>query len=739
MKRKATIFTACAASLATCGGSAALVEGTGPSSGADPATVTTPAVARMARTANRAASVARAHHPLVVNEIAAFKDQAGLRAYARHLCSVQPVRPNGTPDVVLQSRLRAQCETMFSAPRTSGPLQQDGLMEEMMVMAEVAPPPPPPPPPEAAGAAPPPLLERAVEVQAPTDAASAAASTDGEAITNTQVRGVDEGGIVKKVGPYILTLMDGRIFSVDTRGGELKLVDRQNVYRHSFDHDWYDEMLVDGDQVIVTAYSYQRSATELSVFAINPETGKVTPQGVFYLPSNDYYSTENYATRIVNGRLVVRTTYPLEAMVDTNRTPKLDNGHFQSRPLVPASMIHWPVLETLFPVVHTLITCDLDNSGSNRDLDCSAQGFVGPQQAEMLVTPDDIFLTLSTESRPWWQDDTTGAASGRCGPDRPDRDRVAESVIYKVPVDGGQPEMVIANGAPFNQFSMEADAGSLHMLTRWATEGCGFDDGRPADVTLVSLPFSRFSDQRRRAPDGAFIPLPRPLENSVVNRFAHGWLVYGSTENPWTTDGRERGNPSSQTWATRLATGATHRVDLGHSVVRIEPVARGMMINGYAASPSLTMSFVDFKTGVPVKASSLQLNGMAESEGRSHAFNSLADPDGGALIGLPTVRVGDRYDQGRVPWRSTGSDMSYITLSPTGTLTATGQLRAAPEEARKGYRCEVSCVDWYGNARALFFDRRILALMGTEIVEGQKRDGQVRAVNRLDLTGPVTP
>ncbi len=83
-------------------------------------------------------------------------------------------------------------------------------------------------------------------------------------ITNNQMEGVDEGDIVKQIGQYLLVLQDGRIFVIDTRargGRRLALAERMNVYRDRNQYMWYDEMLVFGDRILITGYSYAQRAT----------------------------------------------------------------------------------------------------------------------------------------------------------------------------------------------------------------------------------------------------------------------------------------------------------------------------------------------------------------------------------------------------------------------------------------------------------------------------------------------
>ncbi|MDV7397152.1 hypothetical protein RZS08_37475, partial [Arthrospira platensis SPKY1] len=103
----------------------------------------------------------------------------------------------------------------------------------------------------------------------------------------------------------------------------------------------------------------------------------------------------------------------------------------------------------------------------------------------------------------------------------------------------------------------------------------------------------------------------------------------------------------------------------------------------------------------PRLSGSLVVTGRFESENRSHAFNSRIGPDGEGLIGLPTIPQSE--DAARWWWWSHSSDMTYLAAAADGSLSEAGLLevtRLDPNaESPTGYECEVSCVDWYGNAR----------------------------------------
>ena len=65
-------------------------------------------------------------------------------------------------------------------------------------------------------------------------------------------------------------------------------------------------------------------------------------------------------------------------------------------------------------------------------------------------------------------------------------------------------------------------------------------------------------------------------------------------------------------------------------------------------------------------------------------------------------------------------------------LSELGELVSHPAEATDdGGRA--SCVDWYGNARPLFLEDRILALLGYEIVEGRLWNGRIEELRRVSF------
>jgi hypothetical protein len=139
----------------------------------------------------------------------------------------------------------------------------------------------------------------------------------------------------------------------------------------------------------------------------------------------------------------------------------------------------------------------------------------------------------------------------------------------------------------------------------------------------------------------------------------------------------------------------------------------------------------------------VKLDQRFESEGRSHAFNSLIEEDGSGVMGLPTISGENRSS--RASWRSSASDLSFLTVDRGGRLRPIGELERRvdygnddddDEDGIPGYSCEVSCIDWYGNSRPIFTDGRVFALTGTELIEGRIYPGEIMEVQRLNIARP---
>ena len=599
-----------------------------------------------------------------------------------------------------------------------------------------------PPPQDAAAPSmspPPPLVERKTSVVAD--------ATNPE-ITNNQNVGVDEGGIVKQVGPYLLALQDGRIFSVDTRGnnGKIALADRMNVYTKANEGAWYDEMLVQGDRVLVTAYSYEAQATAISVFRVDMASGKLSRDGIFYVSSADYYSGENYATRIVGDQLVLHITSSLTPSWSDENAPMIRVGPYESGakkprgvPLVSTNNLYRPIMDVANPAVQTIVICPLGDT-KTKDLSCRSESFVGPLDSELLVTTTDAFLWNGDEN---WLFYETGQSCDRwqtrcANMKAPTLTTLQPAAVFRVPINGDAPSFAPVRGRPTNQFAMEVQNNKFFMLSSWNNPNCASTGyGIAPQLSLTTIPLSRFDDAPAQIKQSSITNLPGAMAEPVV-RFMEGWVVYHGDGDDITVPSRRLTRLDAKAPTTLYATPLkrpreTVSTAVPHRVARLQPLAGGMLAIGQASSRDLSLSWLNPSASFK-PAPTFSMSGRIESEGRSHAFSATQLGDGRSLMGLPTVEYND--GQVRDLSRSASSNLSFLTMSKTGSFAKAGDVSMAQTKPKTSYKCEVSCIDWYGNSRAVFTGGRIFALMGTELVEGRLTDNQISVIGRLDMTAP---
>jgi hypothetical protein len=557
-------------------------------------------------------------------------------------------------------------------------------------------------------------------------------------ITNNQTVGVDEGGIVKQVGRYLVMLQDGRLFSADLGAGggsPLRLADRIDVYRSAATaSDWYDEMLVLGDRILVTAYNYRERASEITAFRID-QAGRFTREGRFLLSSDDYYSTENYATRLVGDQLVFYAPFAIDAHGGRFQWPRLrradgDGDPDQGETLIGPTDVYAPAGDVDWPVIHTVSVCPL-----RQEMDCRTTAFIGPSMREFYVSPTDAFLWIGAPDGLPWSIEYANRRRKDCSSDRYWRGgEEAAAMLYRLPLDGSAIGAVGAEGVPADQFAFDSHGGRFRALVARPASGCvALDAASP--LALLDIPLSAFGDRVRHLGPAAYTSLPAIEGGELENRFVGEWLVYGGRTDRLSLPPEQREKSgSSSLFAVPLGRPAgAARLALPHNAIRIERAGNDAVVTGYSGHEGLSLSYVSLQGDRPGIAATTLLPRRVESEGRSHAFNAWIRSDGSGLIGLPTSLSRERGQRG---WSdSESSDLSFVAVSAAKSLSPAGELSPRGRKPSAGYECKVSCVDWYGNSRPVFTGGRIFALLGTELVEGRMERGRMAELARLDLTG----
>lgn len=555
----------------------------------------------------------------------------------------------------------------------------------------------------------------------PTAGAPAAKSkseskdSEDDSITNTQHAGVDEGGIVKVHGDHLVILRRGRLFTIKVGDNSLRSVSSVNAYPPGINpsNDWYDEMLISGNTIVVVGYSYGRGGTEINLFDITGE-GRLSYRSTHHLRSNDYYSSRNYASRLIGDKLIFYTPQYFYGYDNIKQQfPALRRWHKGAKdtefsPIVSATEVYRaerPIEQNGYSALHTVTVCDL----ASRDMTCKGTAVLAAPGRVFYVSPKSVYV-WTTE----WNYNYRGSGKNR-----------TDSMLYKMPLDGSAPSALGVAGSPVDQFSfLENDDEQLNVLVRSDNQGEQMWGSEHAngDVALFRTTADKFSDGSENAGRDSYRDLPNVEGYTFQNRFVGDYLLYG-TGNGW---GSQAARDGANLFAVNWRSARVSNLHLDHSVDRIEQMGNAAVIVGTNGT-DLYFSPLRLDDGPRVRPSYVRKKA-SQGELRSHGFFYKPDGEDSGLLGLPIAR------QARAGYRHLIEDSAAILFLKNENLNfdQIGELEAKNTSTNDG--CRASCVDWYGNARPIFLRGRIFALLGYELVEGRLDDGSLRETRRLNYS-----
>ena len=553
---------------------------------------------------------------------------------------------------------------------------------------------------------------------ASSQVAASKSATPTDSITNVQQAGVDEGGIVKVHGEHLIILRRGRLFTVAIGDNSLKPISAVDAFAPDIHpgETWYDEMLVAGNTIAVIGYSYDRGGTEIGLFDIS-DAGSLRYRSTYHLRSNDYYSSRNYASRLIGNKLIFYTPQYLgfDSENPTGDFPALRKWRKGAtekdfQPITTPTRIYRPAQDAQSGyglALHTVTVCNLDSE----EFSCRATGVIGPAGRVFYVSQQAVYVWV-TEAMP-------GTKEGQ-----------NRSMLYQLPLDGSAPSALGVSGSPVDQFSfLESDDGFLNVLVRSAAAGDGMwkSEVTAGDVALLRVSRESFSDGSETASASGYRELPKPAGYTFQNRFVGDYLLYG-TGNGW---GYAEKKDGSNLVAVRWATGEIDELRLDHSVDRIEPMGKDAVVVG-TDGKDLYFSPVRLGEEPRVKSGYVRKNA-AQGELRSHGFFYKPDDSNSGMLGLP-IR-----EQGSAGYENLYKDSASILFLRNNSLNLSelGALESRPVQSDND-NCRASCVDWYGNARPIFVRGRIFALLGYEIVEGYMTGNSLREKRRTSFAPVVS-
>lgn len=565
---------------------------------------------------------------------------------------------------------------------------------------------------------------------------SSPAPSNNETITNNQEAGVDEGGIVKNIDGALVILRKGRLYAVSiaTAGAPAQTDSIAVAPSAALNSNvWYDEMLVRGSQIYVigyryglklaneqsSPYAYGRGATEVSSFRLSG--GKLERQKTLFLESNDYFSGTNYASRMIDGKLVFYMphqawrylpqtpsssssggsgagTAPKKSLqIPTYFTASPDGTFTKGAPIFAPTDVYMPLDAPKNPVFHTVVKCDLPEGG---DITCSSRSLLSNWGREHYVTPKAVFL-WSLPRAYMFRFDDLGV------------------VAHK------------AAATPTDQFSFKEKDGKLHILgNEWTdpegkkaagASSSGSGDApvesqpvhkRPS-LVVESLPIADFDVAGEQSLAGKERVVEAGEEGSAPsssyvtkNRFVGDAVFAGIVKYDY---GSGATAPKAKIVRVELASGAVTTREIAGTVTRIEPMGDSRALVAIQERTALSLESLPV-SGALAPQGNTRVDGLTEGESRSHGFFFKPSANTAGTFGLPIMNAqtgGGSYYGGGI------SNIGFWSVAESGALASLGVVSSSKETGV----CETSCVDWYGNTRPIFIGDRAFALMGSELTE----------------------
>lgn len=556
-----------------------------------------------------------------------------------------------------------------------------------------------------------------------------------QSITNNQEVGVDEGDIVKKVGDFLIVLRKGVLHSAfigSNAGDSMELRSKLNVQDQMKLHDsWYDELLVSKNYVIVIGYSYDLKATELVFFTLD-DFGLLEYQWAYFLPSGDYYDGENYATRIVDGSLIL--------VVPTNESLPDIRKRLETQQSNQLLVMRHQANSDNLEEVNILTSRDIYKTGSHVDywwttqnvlqcslknlstdgLECAAVSLVGVN-GSFYVSPAAVYI--------WTMDDVKGYDYEQI--DVADFVRLSKhgvlkkwnryndgEVIYRIDLESREVTGVGVQGSPINQFSFQERSGQFIGVSSYM-----IDETYDYNTFGLSIPLSEFDSLIPSAKETNYTFLDTSGRDVSANRFS-GVNAFISSEDYFD------GVASSDVLVWNTDTGAVSNFKAKYRIRAFHPLRDHMLALGDNEDGRLVMGSWQIEPE-PKNLLTEYFATRVTAESRSHGFNS-AEFGGDLLFGVPVNHMVNKQDEERLWDGLLETDLVFFSYDSNGQFEEINTIFGSELQQEQG-ECKVSCYDWYGSARPFFINGSVYALMDYELVRANYSNRTLHSLQRLNM------
>jgi len=514
----------------------------------------------------------------------------------------------------------------------------------------------------------------------------------------------EERSVTKLIGDTMIVLRHGELYAVDTKvQGQAKLTDSISIPQHESlkQNVWYDDLLVNDDIIYVVGYRYLSrvvnqkdddispditSATEFSSFRL--KDGKLTRLKSTFFEFNDYFSAENFGSRIVNGGIVAFMPFFLHkwengsesgGIFPTRLNYRAPNGNEKTGTFVvgepvfgwrdvvrPAQFLRAKDPEKAAIDFETVLSCRLPKDGS---LDCRARALLAHAYARFYMSDNHVFL--------WGED------------------RLAAFDINTLEVATHK-----AKGYVTDEFAFSEKDGVLRVAI-------GASDG---SLRILRAPISSFSSQTNQTVPAVLIS--EKIYRPRVQRWMGDWYL-GAIE-----------GENNSLVVYNDSSGATKDIEYPNPIQKIEAMPGIGALVVAEADGGITAATIKLEKEISLMpAYRLEKTAVTKTP---DGFYFQPSTDGGYF----EVSVQEPRERATTNWCASPTAM-FLGVNGSGKISKAGRIVATESDESM---CEAARVEWYGNASPVFVNGRIFVPMGGEISEASIASRIAETDKELHLT-----
>jgi|GEM_PF-3295142 len=499
---------------------------------------------------------------------------------------------------------------------------------------------------------------------------------------------VDGGDIAKIVDRFLIVLWDGALISVDLRPNGLAGLKRAaSIELDPERFNEHAEIITNGNQVVVFANS--AAGAEFLVFEVGDD-GALQLEADFRIAQEDIYAYAHFA----GGRLVIVSEMRVQRLQGDFDWPELQQDG-DSQQMFNAGDVYRPALLGFDVALQAVSLCELEVNGR---VSCTTTAAVGQQDRTEFISSDAAYF--------WYVEPRYHYLSRPARCDREEARSGTPAALLRIPFDGRSPDWVAVRGRSWGLWD-EGD-GSLRSLVSWCDSEQRQRDIRYFQTTAAGL--------GSRPPVSDYFRLPSRAADDF-NLVVGDYLISAPGRDRAQGVRELRGARTASVMFTPLRQGEATTVRLPHDISRIEIVGNNLIFSGYRSGRGISLSRVRLGP-TSQRTATITIEGRYQAMGRDdRAYSSVVAADGSGFLALPTWR-GETYGQRE-------GDVTFVALAPDGGMSELGTLVGRDPKPNEW---------WTPNARPYFFDGRLFALSGADVIEGAIEAGRLREVRRLDVS-----